>query len=44
MITHKPMLMKEADEILVINNGVLVGKGNHKLLMKINKYYRELQK
>lgn len=44
MITHKPELMKEADNILVINNGKLVGNGNHKELIKTNKYYKELQK
>lgn len=44
MITHKPMLMKQADDILVIDHGKLVGRGNHKTLMKNNKYYRDLQK
>lgn len=44
MITHKPMLMKLADDILVIDHGKLVGRGNHKTLMKNNKYYRDLQK
>lgn len=44
MITHKPMLMKEADDILVISKGQLVGKGSHNKLMKISKHYRELQK
>lgn len=44
MITHKPMLMKQADDILVIDHGKLVGRGNHKTLMQNNKYYRDLQK
>lgn len=44
MITHKPNLMKLADEILVIENGRLVGKGTHRKLMRENKYYRLLQK
>lgn len=44
MITHKPQLMKLADEILVIDDGRLVGKGNHKELNKNNKYYQILQK
>ncbi|MGN0973126.1 MAG: ABC transporter ATP-binding protein [Bacilli bacterium] len=44
MITHKPMLMKLADDILVIDKGRLVGRGNHKTLIKNNKYYQTLQK
>lgn len=44
MITHKPDLMKVADEIMVINKGKLVGKGRHEELMKKNKYYQILQK
>lgn len=44
MITHKPALMKMADEILVIDHGRLVGKGTHKELMEDNKYYQILQK
>ena len=44
MITHKPQLMKMADEIIVIDNGKLVGKGTHKELIEKNKYYQILQK
>lgn len=44
MITHKPELMKMADEIIVIDHGRLVGKGTHTELMKHNKYYQQLQK
>lgn len=44
MITHKPQLMKLADEIIVIDNGKLVGKGTHKELLNDNKYYQVLQK
>ncbi len=44
MITHKPTLMKLADEIIVIDNGKLVGRGNHKDLLETNKYYQTLQK
>lgn len=44
MITHKPQLMKMADEIIVIDNGKLVGKGTHKELIEENKYYQMLQK
>ena len=44
MITHKPQLMKIADEILVIDKGRLVGKGKHKELLNNNKFYQVLQK
>lgn len=44
MITHKPALMKLADEIIVIDKGRLVGKGTHKDLIDNNKYYQILQK
>ncbi len=44
MITHKPQLMKIADEIIVIDHGKLVGKGTHKELIEDNKYYQILQK
>lgn len=43
MITHKPDLMKMADEILVIDKARLVGRGTHKELMKKNDIYRLLQ-
>ena len=43
MITHKPELMKSADEIIVIDHGKLVGIGTHEYLMKHNKYYQQLQ-
>ena len=44
MITHKPKLMKIADNILVIDKGKLVGNGKHKDLIFSNKYYKILQK
>lgn len=44
MITHKPQLMKMADDVIVINHGKLVGRGKHKDLLKNNKYYQMLQK
>ena len=44
MITHKPQLMKLADEIIVIDHGKIVGKGKHKKLLENNKYYQLLQK
>lgn len=44
MITHKPSLMKLADDIIVIDHGRLVGRGSHKTLLKDNIYYKLLQK
>lgn len=44
LITHKPKLMKIADNILVIDKGKLVGSGKHKELVLNNKYYKMLQK
>lgn len=44
MITHKPMLMKMADDILVVDNGKIVGCGKHNVLIKSNKFYKNLQK
>lgn len=43
VITHKPEVMKQMDEILVIDHGSLVGRGTHKNLLR-NKYYKLLQK
>ena len=43
IITHKKDVMKIADKIIVLNNGKIVGQGNHKELMKNNSYYIDLQ-
>jgi ABC-type multidrug transport system fused ATPase/permease subunit len=42
-ITHDPTLMRKADRILVVEDGVIVAQGTHKTLMKRSKYYRDLQ-
>ena len=44
MITHKPELMRLADQIIVIDKGKVVGKGKHKELLHDNKVYQSLQK
>lgn len=44
VITHKPSLMKLADDIIVIDHGRLVGRGSHKTLLKDNTFYKLLQK
>ncbi len=43
VITHKPEVMRSMDELLVIDQGRLVGRGTHKNLLH-NKYYKLLQK
>ena len=43
VITHKPEVMRQMDELLVIENGSLVGRGTHRNLLR-NKYYKLLQK
>ena len=43
VITHKPEVMRSMDELLVIDQGRLVGRGSHKNLLH-NKYYKLLQK
>ena len=42
IITHKKELMKKSDYLIVLNQGKIVGMGNHKDLVKTNKYYQEL--
>lgn len=44
LITHKPDLMKIADNLILLNNGRIVGIGNHKELIKSNNYYKKLLK
>lgn len=43
MITHKPELMKKADRIIVLHEGMIVGDGKHKDLIKNNEHYKWLQ-
>lgn len=42
IIAHRLSTIKNADLILVMNNGNIVEQGNHEELMKLNKYYAEL--
>ncbi len=44
MITHKPELMKLADDIIVIDKGKIAGRGTHKELIKTCPEYQILQK
>lgn len=43
VITHKPEVMRQMDELIVIEKGELVGRGTHRNLLR-NKYYKLLQK
>ncbi|MBR2659659.1 ABC transporter ATP-binding protein [Candidatus Saccharibacteria bacterium] len=43
VITHKPEIMRQMDELLVIDGGKLVGRGTHQNLLH-NKFYQTLQK
>lgn len=43
VVTHKPEVMRQMDELIVIEKGELVGRGTHKNLLR-NKYYQLLQK
>lgn len=40
IIAHKLHTVMDADRILVLKNGKLVGEGNHEELMKTNNYYQ----
>lgn len=42
LITHKKEEMQQADQLIVLNSGKIVGIGNHKKLIKENSYYRDL--
>lgn len=44
MITHKPSMMRKADEIIVIDKGRISAIGKHKNLMEQSKIYYNLQK
>ncbi|WP_238783757.1 ABC transporter ATP-binding protein [Blattabacterium cuenoti] len=44
IITHRLSTLKNADKIMVINNGFLVEEGTHKHLIKIKGYYADLYK
>ena len=42
IIAHRLSTIKNADKILVMNEGTIVEMGNHKELMKLNGFYTEL--
>jgi ATP-binding cassette subfamily B protein len=42
IISHRVSTVKDADHILVLNNGVIEEEGSHPQLMALNKRYHEL--
>ncbi|WP_227396897.1 ABC transporter ATP-binding protein [Jeotgalibacillus aurantiacus] len=44
VIAHRLNTIQNADQILVLNNGQLIERGNHDELMKRNGFYADLQK
>ncbi len=42
IVSHRVSSVKTADKILVVKNGLIIEEGNHKELMKLNKYYKKL--
>ena len=44
LITHKPDLMKIANNLILLNDGNIVGIGNHKEIITNNNYYKKLLK
>lgn len=42
IIAHKLKTVMEADKILVLENGHIVGTGKHEELMKTNLYYKNI--
>ncbi|HYE10190.1 MAG TPA: ABC transporter ATP-binding protein [Patescibacteria group bacterium] len=42
IIAHRLMSITDADNIILIDDGILVGQGNHEYLVKNNTYYQRL--
>ena len=42
LITHKPLMLQKMDKIIVMDEGMIVARGDHKTLMETNDYYRKL--
>ena len=44
IISQRANSLKNADEIIVIDEGLVVGKGNHNFLLKNCQIYQEIYK
>jgi ATP-binding cassette, subfamily B, multidrug efflux pump len=44
LISHRVSTVKEADEIIVLDHGEIVERGNHDELLQRGGYYAELHK
>ena len=42
IVSHRVSSAKNADEILILEAGKIIEKGNHNQLMALNGYYKEL--
>lgn len=42
MVTHEREVMKYADQVIVLENGEITGKGRHNDLIDTNEYYKEI--
>lgn len=44
LVTHQKEMMRLADKIIVMHNGLIMGEGTHEELMKTNEYYINIQR
>lgn len=44
IVAHRLSTVKNADQIIVLQNGVIVGKGNHEQLVAQKNHYYQLVK
>lgn len=42
LITHKPLLLRQMDKIVVMDAGQIIAQGSHQQLLASNEYYRQL--
>ncbi|NRA61195.1 MAG: thiol reductant ABC exporter subunit CydC [Psychrobium sp.] len=42
LITHRPLMLKAMDKILIMQQGEIIAQGNHQQLLSNNKYYQQL--
>jgi len=42
LITHKPLMLQQMDNIIVMEQGTIIAQGSHQQLEQTNEYYRQL--